>query len=60
MQVTNVAGLSETRHSDGMLLDVSPPLMGDVHDGSHETGMDYNVVLEEWNIFYDLVWGGRL
>ena len=60
VQVTNGAGLSETRHSDGMLLDVSPPLMGDVHDGSHETGMDYNVVLEEWNIFYDLVWGGRL
>ena len=56
VQVTNGAGLSETRHSDGMLLDVSPPLMGDVHDGSHETGMDYNVVLEEWNI--SMTWFG--
>ena len=56
VQVTNGAGLSETRHSDGMFLDVSPPLMGDVHDGSHETGMDYNVVLEEWNI--SMTWFG--
>ena len=56
VQVTNGAGLSETRHSDRMLLDVSPPLMGDVHDGSHETGMDYNVVLEEWNI--SMTWFG--
>ena len=56
VQVTNGAGLSETRHSDGMLLDVSPPLMGDVHDGSHVTGMDYNVVLEEWNI--SMTWFG--
>ena len=56
VQVTNGAGLSETRHSDGMLLDVSPPLMGDVHDGSHETGMDYNVVLGEWNI--SMTWFG--
>ena len=56
VQVTNGAGLSETRHSDGMLLDVSPPLMGDVQDGSHETGMDYNVVLEEWNI--SMTWFG--
>ena len=56
VQVTNGAGLSETRHSDGMLLDVSPPLMSDVHDGSHETGMDYNVVLGEWNI--SMTWFG--
>ena len=56
VQVTNGAGLSETRHSDGMFLDVSPPLMGDVHDGSHVTGMDYNVVLEEWNI--SMTWFG--
>ena len=56
VQVTNGAGLSETRHSDGMLLDVSPPLLSDVHDGSHETGMDYNVVLGEWNI--SMTWFG--
>ena len=56
VQVTNGAGLSETRHSDGMFLDVSPPLMGDVHDGSHVTGVDYNVVLEEWNI--SMTWFG--
>ena len=56
VQVTNGAGLSETRHSDGMFLDVSPPLIGDVHDGSHVTGMDYNVVLEEWNI--SMTWFG--
>lgn len=36
--------------SDGMLLDVSPPVMGDVIDGRHVTGCDYNVVLEDWNI----------
>ena len=56
VQVTNGAGLSETRHSGGMLLDVSPPLMGDVHDGSHVTGKDYNVVLEQWNI--SMTWFG--
>ena len=50
VQVTNGAGLCETRSSDGMLLDVSPPLMGDVIDGSHVTGVDYNVVLDDWNV----------
>ena len=50
VRVTNGAGLSRTLTSDGMLLDVSPPVMGDVTDGSHITGLDYNVVLEDWNI----------
>ena len=50
VRVTNGAGLSETVTSDGMLLDVSPPVMGDVTDGSHITGFDYSVVLEDWNI----------
>ena len=50
VRVTNGAGLSVTRSSDGMLLDVSPPLMGDVIDGNDITGVDYNVVLEEWNV----------
>ena len=50
VQVTNGAGLCETRSSDGMLLDVSPPLMGGVIDGSHVTGVDYNVVIDDWNI----------
>ena len=56
VQVTNGAGLCETRSSDGMLLDVSPPLMGDVNDGSHVTGVDYNVVLEDWNV--SMTWFG--
>ena len=46
----NGAGLSVTRSSNGMLLDVSPPRMGDVIDGNHVTGVDYNVVLEGWNV----------
>ncbi|KAJ7389334.1 hypothetical protein OS493_032190 [Desmophyllum pertusum] len=50
VHVTNGAGLSETRTSDGMLLDVSHPVMGDVIDGSHIIGVDYNVVLEDWII----------
>ena len=50
VQVTNGVGLRETRSSDGMLLDASPPLMGDVLDGSHITGLDYNVVLAIWNV----------
>ncbi|KAL9987466.1 hypothetical protein ACROYT_G001779 [Oculina patagonica] len=50
VRVTNGAGLSETVTSDGMLLDVSPPVMGDVIDGSHITGVDYNIVLEDWNV----------
>lgn len=50
VRVTNGAGLSRTLTSDGMLLDVSPPVMGDVTDGSHITGLDYNVVREDWNI----------
>ena len=50
VRVTNGAGLSVTRSSDGMLLDVSPPLMGDVIDGNDITGIDYNVVLEDWNV----------
>ena len=50
VRVTNRAGLSVTRSSDGMLLDVSPPLMGDVIDGNDIVGVDYNVVLEEWNV----------
>ena len=50
VRVTNGAGLSVTRSSDGMLLDVSPPLMGDVIDGNDITGVDYNVVLEDWNV----------
>ncbi|KAL9987448.1 hypothetical protein ACROYT_G001761 [Oculina patagonica] len=56
VRVTNGAGLSETVTSDGMLLDVSPPVMGDVVDGSHVTGFDYNVVLEDWNI--SMTWFG--
>ena len=50
VRVTNGAGLSKTVTSDGMLLDASPPKMGDVIDGSHITGLDYNIVLEDWNI----------
>ena len=50
VHATNGAGLSVTRSSDGMLLDVSPPRMGDVIDGNHVTGVDYNVVLEDWNV----------
>ena len=50
VHVTNGAGISVTRSSDGMLLDVSPPLMGDVIDGNDLTGVDYNVVLEDWNV----------
>ena len=50
VRVINGAGLSVTRSSDGMLLDVSPPLMGDVNDGNDIAGVDYSVVLEEWNV----------
>ena len=50
VQVTNGAGLCKTRSSDGMLLDVSPPLVGDIIDGSGIPGVDYNVVLESWNV----------
>ena len=50
VRVTNGAMLSKTLTSDGMLLDVSAPVMGDVTDGSHVSGADYNVVLEDWNI----------
>lgn len=50
VRVTNGAGISVTRSSDGMLLDVSPPLMGDVIDGNDIAGVDYNVVLEDWNV----------
>ena len=50
VQATNGAGLSVTRCSNGILLDVSPPRMGDVIDGNHVTGADYNIVLENWNI----------
>ena len=50
VRVTNGAGLSVTRSSDGMLLDVSPPLMGDVIDGNDIIGVDYNVALEDWNV----------
>ena len=56
VQVTNGAGLFETRSSDGMLLDVSPPLMGDIIDGSYIPGVDYNVVLEDWNV--SMTWFG--
>ena len=56
VQVTNGAGLCKTRSSDGMLLDVSPPLMGDVIDGSDIPGVDYNVVLEDWNV--SMTWFG--
>ncbi|PFX19966.1 Versican core protein [Stylophora pistillata] len=50
VHVTNGAGISVTRSSDGMLLDVSPPLMGDVIDGNDLAGVDYNVVLVNWNV----------
>ena len=50
VQATNGAGLSVTRCSNGILLDVSPPRMGEVIDGNHVTGVDYNIVLENWNI----------
>ena len=50
VRVTNGAGLSVTSASDGMLLDASAPIMGDIVDGSEVTGIDYNVVLEEWNV----------
>ena len=50
VRVTNGAMLSKTLTSDGMLLDVSAPVMGAVTDGSHVIGADYNVVLEDWNI----------
>ena len=50
VRVTNGAGLSETLSSDGMMLDISPPLMGDVTHGSHITGTDYSVMLENWNV----------
>ena len=50
VRVTNGAGLSRTLTSDGMLFDISPPVMGEVIDGSHVTGFDYNVVLEDWNV----------
>lgn len=56
VKVTNGAGLSKTRISDGMVVDVSPPLMGDVIDGNHITGMDYNVVLEDWKV--STIWFG--
>ena len=50
VHATNGAGLSVTRSSDGMLLDVSPPRMGDVIDGNHVNKVDYNVILEDWNV----------
>ena len=50
VRVTNGASLSRTLTSDGMLLDASPPIMGEVIDGSHITGCDYSVVLEDWNV----------
>ena len=50
VRVTNGAGLSVSRSSDGMLLDISPPLMGDVIDGNDVTGADHNVVVEDWNV----------
>ena len=50
VRVTNGAGLSRTLTSDGMLLDVSPPVMLEVIDGGHVAGFDYNVVLENWSI----------
>ena len=56
VRVTNGAMLSKTLTSDGMLLDVSAPVMGDVTDGNHVIGADYNVVLEDWNI--SLSWFG--
>ncbi|KAL9987476.1 hypothetical protein ACROYT_G001789 [Oculina patagonica] len=50
VRVTNGALLSKTVTSDGMLLDVSAPVMGPVIDGNQVIGFDYNVVLEDWNI----------
>ena len=56
VHVTNGAGISVTRSSDGMLLDTSPPLMGNVVDGNDALGVDYNIVLEEWNV--SMTWFG--
>ena len=56
VQVTNGAGLSKTSSSDGMLLDVSPPSISGVIDGSHIAGIDYNVVLQDWNV--SMTWFG--
>ncbi|XP_068693727.1 uncharacterized protein [Montipora foliosa] len=50
VQATNGAGLTVTRSSNGILMDISPPRIGDVIDGNHVTGVDYNIVLENWNI----------
>ena len=51
VRVTNGAGLFETLTSDGMLLDATPPMMGNIVDGGHITGVDFNIVLEDWIIF---------
>jgi len=56
IHTTNRAGLSVTRSSNGMLLDATPPRMGDVIDGSHVTAVDYNIVLEKWNV--SMTWFG--
>ena len=50
VRATNGAGISVTRSSNGMVLDFSPPRVGTVIDGSEVTGVDYNVVLEDWNV----------
>ena len=56
VQVTNGAGLSMTRTSNGMLLDDSPPSVGDVIDGNDVSGSDVTTALQNWNV--SVVWFG--
>ena len=56
VHVTNGAGLSTTSNSKGILLDDSPPTVGDVIDGSDASGRDVETALKEWNI--SISWTG--
>ena len=50
VRVTNGAGLAVLRSSDGMLLDDSPPIMGDVISGSDAGGRQMKTALQGWNV----------
>ena len=50
VRVTNGAGLTVLRSSDGMLLDDSPPIMGDVISGSDAGDREMKTALMNWNV----------
>ena len=56
IHVTNGAGLSTTRSSEGILLDDSPPVIGDVFDGSDVSGRDVESALRRWSV--SISWNG--